>query len=458
MTQEEKQLLLIDLCGRLPYGVKCQIDTGDNDVYVDTLATITIDGCACFLETIDTEDILEYGDIKPLLFPMSSMTKEQKIMIRALQDMGMSYYHLIIDHYNEWHLDYRDLIPKGLAEDATGISKAIADNAAAIALNKAAIESNDGDIEAIQNEITTAATQTTFWQGETFNYDDLVVTAHYSDAEDEIITPTVTGSTATAGPATVNVSYKEQSTSYTITVKAIPNTKETAYTVADAYDIIDKLTTAEGVFISGTISQIDSYSDQYKSITYWISADGTTTKQLQVYSGKGLESADFAAVTDLSVGDQVIVCGNLKKYSGTYEFDKNNYLVSHTPTTKDPAGLAYATTSYTANVGEPFTTPELTNPHNLVVTYATSDASKATVDANSGAVTIVAAGVVTITAATTGDATHDAGSASYTITISNPAMAVATLPFTFIITSIVSQSSTFWYVYVIKNSSHPATL
>ena len=280
-------------------------------------------------------------------------------------------------------------------------------------------------------EITTPATQTTFWQGETFNHNGLVVTAHYSDAADEVVTPTVTGSTATAGTATVNVSYKEQSTSYTITVKAIPNTKETAYTVADAYDIIDKLTTAEGVFISGTISQVDSYSDQYKSITYWISADGTTTKQLQVYSGKGLESADFDAVTNLSVGDQVIVCGDLKKYKETYEFDKNNYLVSHTPTTKDPAGLAYATTSYTANVGEAFTTPELTNPHNLVVTYSTSDASKATVNENTGAVTIIAAGTVTITASTMGDASHEPGSASYTITISNPAMAVATLPFTF---------------------------
>ena len=280
-------------------------------------------------------------------------------------------------------------------------------------------------------EITTPATQTTFWQGETFNYDDLVVTAHYSDAEDEIITPTVTGSTATAGTATVTVSYKEQSTSYAITVKAIPNSKETAYTVADAFDIIDKLTTANGVFIKGIVSQVDSYNETYKSITYWISADGTTTNQLQVYSGKGLESADFSGKTDLSVGDQVIVCGNLKKYSGTYEFDKNNYLASHTPTTKDPAGLAYATTSYTANVGEAFTTPELTNPHKLVVTYSTSDASKATVDANTGAVTIVAAGVVTITAATTGDATHDAGSASYTITITDLSLLIATLPFEF---------------------------
>ena len=160
-------------------------------------------------------------------------------------------------------------------------------------------------------EITTPATQTTFWQGETFNYDDLVVTAHYSDAEDEIITPTVTGSTATAGTATVTISYKEQSTSYAITVKAIPNTKETAYSVAEAFDIIDKLGEKEGIYITGTISQVDSYNSTYKSITYWISADGTTTNQLQVYSGKGLESADFSDKTDLSVGDKVIVCGNM---------------------------------------------------------------------------------------------------------------------------------------------------
>ena len=284
-------------------------------------------------------------------------------------------------------------------------------------------------------EITTPATQTTFWQGETFNSTGLVVTAHFDGAADEVVTPTVTGSTATAGTQTVTVSFTEgtvtKSTTYNITVKAIPNTKETAYSVADAYDIIDKLTTAEGVFISGIISQVDSYNSTYKSITYWISADGTTTNQLQAYSGKGLESADFTTVTDLTVGDQVIICGNLKKYDSTYEFDKNNYLVEYTPTTKDPAGLVYATTEYTANVGEDFVTPVLTNPNNLTVTYSTSDASKATVDANTGAVTIVAAGEVTITASTKGDATHDAGSASYTITISDPALAVAQLPFAF---------------------------
>ena len=62
------------------------------------------------------------SEFKPYLFPMSSMTKEQKIRSIAIQDMGPSYYHFLIDRYNEWHIDYRGLIEKGLALDATGLN------------------------------------------------------------------------------------------------------------------------------------------------------------------------------------------------------------------------------------------------------------------------------------------------------------------------------------------------
>ena len=280
-------------------------------------------------------------------------------------------------------------------------------------------------------EITTPATQKTFWQGETFNYTGLEVTAHFDGADDEVVTPTVTGSTATAGTQTVTVSFTEgtvtESTSYEITVKAIPNTKETAYTVAEAYDIIDKLENASGVFISGIISQVDSYNSTYKSITYWISSDGTTTKQLQVYSGKGLESADFTAVTDVAKGAQVIVCGNLKKHNTTYEFDYNNYLAAYTAPTKAEPGIAYETTEYTANVNEAFTAPTLTNPNGLTVAYSTSDATLATVNATTGAVTIGnKTGKVTITATFAGNDTYLYGTASYNITISDPSISEAT--------------------------------
>ena len=123
MTQEDKDLLLKDLCARLPYEVKCQIDTGDTDVYVDTLGIITFDGCACFLETIDTEDVLEYGNIKPYLFPLSSMTEEQEKEYDDLNGYELGCFpHTedALDYLIANHFDYRELIPLGLAEDATG--------------------------------------------------------------------------------------------------------------------------------------------------------------------------------------------------------------------------------------------------------------------------------------------------------------------------------------------------
>lgn len=104
--------------------------------------------------------------------------------------------------------------------------------------------------------------------------------------------------------------------------------------IADAQTYITALgssTSPIDVCVIGKISQIDSYNNTYKSITYWISDDGTTTNQMEVYSGKGLDGADFSAVTDLTVGDVVTVKGKVKKFNTTYEFDKNNQLVSRFP-------------------------------------------------------------------------------------------------------------------------------
>jgi len=128
------------------------------------------------------------------------------------------------------------------------------------------------------------------------------------------------------------------SASYTINVNEpagtdISNTPETAYTVAKAYELIDAgdgLSTE--VYVKGFISQIDKFNDD-KTITYWISDDGTTTKQFECYHGKGLEEATFTAATDLKIGATVIVKGKLKKYHTTYEFDSGNVLVSYDEST-----------------------------------------------------------------------------------------------------------------------------
>ena len=111
----------------------------------------------------------------------------------------------------------------------------------------------------------------------------------------------------------------------------ISNNVNDPYTVEEAYALIDDVSSDlenSNVYVKGIISKVDSYNSTYKSITYWISDDGTTTKQLQVYSGKNLNNTDFGSKNDLQVGDKVTVFGKLKKHETTYEFDYNNYLVS----------------------------------------------------------------------------------------------------------------------------------
>ena len=198
-----------------------------------------------------------------------------------------------------------------------------------------------------------------------------------------------------------------------------PGTENHPYTVAQAIEFINILGSiaSDEVYVNGVISQIDGYNNN--TITYWISDDGTTTTQLEVYKGKGLNGADFSAETDLALGDEVIVYGKVKLYNTTYEFDTGNYLYSLI--TKSEAGLSYQTTSFEVTLGDSFTAPTLTNPNNLTVTYTSSNASVATVNESTGEVTLGSiAGSATITASFAGNNDYKAGSASYTINIVDP--------------------------------------
>ena len=124
MTQEDKELLLKDLSARLPYGVKVQ----STFYYCDGTVWKHED------ETL-TSDLLSYPihRYKPYLFPMSSMTEEQKkeledtlveMELKAISDeikrVDVAAYE--IDFYNKYHIDYRGLIEKSLALDATGLN------------------------------------------------------------------------------------------------------------------------------------------------------------------------------------------------------------------------------------------------------------------------------------------------------------------------------------------------
>ena len=131
MTQENKELLLKDLCARLPYK-----------------PIVRIDDCGIWnLRGVDHDDSAELRDIvivwhgknypsskisfsiincKPYLFPLSSMTDYQKSDYQFITERWMNDpSHSIsdsIDWLNKNHFDYRGLIPMGFAIDATGLN------------------------------------------------------------------------------------------------------------------------------------------------------------------------------------------------------------------------------------------------------------------------------------------------------------------------------------------------
>ena len=128
MTKENKEILLKDICGRLPYGVKVQIK---NEIVV--LDSICDDNGYYFNFIDGDREGVNIEQIKPYLFPLSSMTEEQ---CKELEKLDPEFYSIICDDGNiyvsmdikgyDWlnknHFDYRGLIPKDLAIDATGLN------------------------------------------------------------------------------------------------------------------------------------------------------------------------------------------------------------------------------------------------------------------------------------------------------------------------------------------------
>ena len=124
MTQEDKELLIKDLCARLPYKPKVHIE---HDVFYDE-----IDPYDTELNLVVLSNRCTGMEIKPYLRPMSSMTDEEEGRYNLCQAMAHSIseehwtandgnvwkYSDAIDYLNEHHFDYRSLIEKGLALEA----------------------------------------------------------------------------------------------------------------------------------------------------------------------------------------------------------------------------------------------------------------------------------------------------------------------------------------------------
>ena len=105
-------------------------------------------------------------------------------------------------------------------------------------------------------------------------------------------------------------------------------TKATPISVTDAIDAIpNENDTKDDAFVYGYVCTLSTADPSNGQMTYYISKDGTETNRLQIYKGKGLNNADFSAVSDLAIGDKVVVFGQLKNYGGTYEMNSGNYIV-----------------------------------------------------------------------------------------------------------------------------------
>ena len=136
MEKDLKDLLLKDLCGRLPYKVKIEVTYSK-----DSGSSLRARLCSEGINILDTNILWLFQQseiyIKPYLFPLSSMTEEQKREYNSLRDFVPTYHYefgdIIEDTelYDNWgsidylianYFDYRGLIDRGLALDATGLN------------------------------------------------------------------------------------------------------------------------------------------------------------------------------------------------------------------------------------------------------------------------------------------------------------------------------------------------
>lgn len=119
MNLKDRTNLLKDSCARIPYGVKCQCFGRIGTIRsIDTFGNTEVEG-------FNGSFVIDVSHVKPYLFPLSSMTPKQKSELSMLiaDSEGMFDSVLIeIDFYHKHHIDYRDLIPMGLAIDATNLN------------------------------------------------------------------------------------------------------------------------------------------------------------------------------------------------------------------------------------------------------------------------------------------------------------------------------------------------
>ena len=107
-------------------------------------------------------------------------------------------------------------------------------------------------------------------------------------------------------------------------------TEANPYSASQALDLIksEQFDKDSKYYVKGIISKVEKFDDRYNSITYYISDDGSSTNELQIYSGYSFNGEGFSSINDLKVGDEVVVLGKFKLFNGTPEVDKSSEIIS----------------------------------------------------------------------------------------------------------------------------------
>ena len=239
------------------------------------------------------------------------------------------------------------------------------------------------------------------------------------DATSGKVTLAGVGTTTIKAALEEDENYNSASASYTLTVidSYAKGAENNPYTVAEAIENTPSSGSSENVYVKGIVS---GFYNNYTAITsdtyhrYYISDDGTQENQLLVYNGKGLDNKDFTDADDLLIGDQVTIVGPLAMYYGAAEINAGNYIVSLERSAIEQEDPTIEVENAEIQYGKTFTIDK----EKIVggtITVTSSNEAVATVDGL--VITAKAVGTTTITVATAESAKYKAGSAEFTLTV-----------------------------------------
>ena len=251
------------------------------------------------------------------------------------------------------------------------------------------------------------------------------------NAETGAVTIKTTGTVTFIATYAGNSDYAEATGTKNVTVinSKAPGSEAIPYTVAQAIEATPASGTSEKVYIHGIVSGFygDDIVSDGANYRYYISDDGTTTKQLLVYRGKGLNEQTFANASDLEIGDEVVIYGGLTTYKSEAEVASGNYLISRT---EKPASDLTKTSDITLDYKNGATDADLTEYFTTsstgTITYTVAD--ETVIERADEQISALKVGTTTVTVSQAATLSYKAGEITINVTVQDTREAATTIP------------------------------